>query len=100
MEIKLVKGLHGDMAGIIVIARDLAEDLCAHPLELLFLEGGVHENIGQKRKSKIGIFFEDPRGGGGEVFRSFGFSAPRRNRSVRRVALCSWWWSLRPADWR
>ena len=53
MKNQLMEGLHGHVAGIVVIADDLAEDLRPDPLNLLFVECGVLKHVGKERKSEV-----------------------------------------------
>ena len=58
MKDQLMEGLHRHVAGIVVIAHDLAEDLRADPLHFLFGKGGMLQHIGQEREAEIRILFE------------------------------------------
>src|SRR4029079_18717081 len=68
MEHQLVKGLHGDMPGIVVVAGHLPEDLRAYSLELGFVKGRMLKDVSQQRKSQLGIFFQDADGSIREIF--------------------------------
>ena len=73
MENQLMEGLHGHVAGIVVIADDLAENLRPDPLNLLFVECRVLKHVGKERKSEVGVLLQDAGGGGGEILCRVGF---------------------------
>lgn len=82
MENQLVESLQRDMAGIVFIACYFTDDLGTHPLELLLVKGGVHEDIRKQRDSEICILLEHPHGHGSEVLRSL-----RRERPADKIDL-------------
>ena len=72
MKDELMKSFHRHISWIVIIAHDLAEDLCADPFDFLFVKGGMLQHIGQKRKAQVRIFLEHAGRGGGEIFRRMG----------------------------
>ena len=70
---QLMEGLHGHVAGIVIIADDLAEDLRADPLKVLFVECRVLKHVGQEREAEVRVLLENAGGGGGEILCCVGF---------------------------
>ncbi len=68
LEDQLIEGLHGDMSGIVIVARNFPKDLRSDPFKFLLGESWVLKNISQKSEPEIDIFFECACRGGGVVF--------------------------------